>query len=104
MVAKGNFGLPHHLCFQSKVGPQKWLGPSLIQTIDSLANRNVSHMLVIPVSFVSEHLETLSEINIEARQVSAVRGIEYFDMMPALSTSKKFIAALADLVESRIHP
>ena len=45
VVAEGQFGLPHHLCFQSKVGPQRWLEPSLIETIDRLAKEHVSHVI-----------------------------------------------------------
>lgn len=97
VVAAGNFGIPHHLCFQSKVGPQKWLKPSLTDTIDSLAQDGVSHVVVVPISFVSEHIETLSEINIEVRHRAEKLGIRYFDMMPALIQNKKFIACLTDL-------
>lgn len=104
VVERGSFGLSHHLCFQSKVGPLKWLEPSLIQTIEDLARKNVSHIVVIPISFVSEHIETLSEINIEAREEATRLGIEYFDMTQALSTSGKFIAALTDLVLKKVYP
>ncbi|HXG00426.1 MAG TPA: ferrochelatase, partial [Bacteroidota bacterium] len=102
VVREGGFGLPHHLCFQSKVGPQKWLEPSLDQTIERLARQGVSHLVVIPIAFVSNHIETLSEINIEAREQAEHLGIRYFDMMPALNTSPLFIQALADLVLRRV--
>jgi len=98
VIEKGNFGLTHHLCFQSKVGPQKWLEPSLLQTIDRLAHEKVSHMIVVPIAFVTDHIETLSEINMEAKTEAKKLGIKYFDMMPALIRSKKFIACLTDLV------
>ncbi len=55
-------------------------------------------MLVIPISFVSEHVETLHEINIEAREEAERLGVRQFEMMPALNDSPRFIAALADLV------
>jgi ferrochelatase len=102
VLREGNFGLPHHLCFQSKVGPQKWLEPSLEQTIERLAGERVSHVIVIPIAFVSNHIETLSEINIEAREQATHLGIRYFDMMPALNTSPLFIQALADLVLQKV--
>lgn len=98
VVGKGAFGLPHHLCFQSKVGPQKWLEPSLLGTIEELAKEHVSHMIVIPIAFVSDHIETLSEINIEAREEALKLGVRYFDMTPPLIDHKKFISCLADLV------
>ena len=98
VVQTGNFGVPHYLCFQSKVGPQKWLEPSLTQTIEMLASKKVSHVVVVPIAFVTEHIETLSEINMEAREEAEHLGIKYFDMMPALIANEKFIACLADLV------
>jgi ferrochelatase len=98
VVEKGNFGLPHQLCFQSKIGPQKWLEPSLTQTIESLGAQGVTHIIVNPLAFVTDHIETLSEINIEARHEAHNRGITYFDMTESLTTSKLFIECLAELV------
>lgn len=89
---------PHILCFQSKVGPQKWLQPPLTATIEKLAREGVSRILVIPISFLTEHIETLHEINIEARHQAASLGIADFHMMPALNDSPLLIDALADLV------
>src|SRR5580700_2821242 len=66
---------PHVLCFQSKVGPQKWLQPSLSGTIQAMALDGVKRMLVIPMSFLTEHIETLHEINIDAREEAATLGI-----------------------------
>ena len=98
VVRTGNFGLPHHLCYQSKVGPQKWLEPSLDATIERLAHEQVSRVIVIPIAFVSDHSETLWEINIEAKLEARRLGIRYFDMSPALHTSADYIGALRDLV------
>lgn len=98
VIAKGAFGLPHRLCFQSKVGPQKWLEPSLKGTIASLAQEDASHVIVVPISFVTDHIETLSEINIEAKEEASKAGILYFDMTPPLIDHRKFIACLTDLV------
>jgi ferrochelatase len=89
---------PHLLCFQSKVGPQKWLQPSLTGTIEAMALDGVKRMLVIPMSFLTEHIETLHEINIEAREEAGALGITDFHMMPALNDSPLLIRALADLV------
>ena len=88
----------HVLCYQSKVGRQKWLEPSLAATIERLARAGCRQMLVIPIAFVTEHIETLHEINIEAREQAHRLGVERFEMMPALGDSPRFIAALADLV------
>jgi ferrochelatase len=86
------------LCFQSRVGPQKWLTPSLTGTIERMASEGQSRMLVIPISFLTEHIETLHEINIEARELAESLGITEFHMMPALNDSPLLIRALADLV------
>ena len=88
----------HTLCFQSKVGPQKWLEPSLTGTIERLAQGGIRHMLVIPVSFLTDHIETLHEINIEARREAASLGVTDFHMTPGLNDSPLLIRALADLV------
>ena len=89
---------PHVLCFQSKVGPQKWLQPSLTATIEKMAREGIRRMLVIPISFLTEHIETLYEINIEAREQAESLGVTDFHMMPALNDSPLLIRALADLV------
>ncbi|MCU1242959.1 MAG: Ferrochelatase [Candidatus Acidoferrum typicum] len=88
----------HLLCYQSRVGPAKWLQPSLTGTIERLGHKGVKEMLVVPISFVTEHIETLHEINIEARAEAAKVGIDTFRMMPAVGDSPLFIAALRDLV------
>ena len=88
----------HLLCYQSRVGPNKWLEPSLPVTIEELGHKGVKEMLVVPISFVTEHIETLHEINIEAREEAEKAGIETFRMMPAVGDSPLFIAALKDLV------
>jgi ferrochelatase len=86
------------LCFQSKVGPQKWLQPSLTGTIEKLAAEGARRVLVVPIAFLTDHIETLHEINIEAREQAHSLGITDFHMMPALNDSPLLIRALADLV------
>ena len=93
-----NWPRTHILCYQSRVGPAKWLQPPLTGTIARLAHEGVKEMLVAPISFVTEHIETLHEINIEAREEAKKLGVETFRMMPALGDSPYFIAALKDLV------
>jgi len=88
----------HLLCYQSRVGPAKWLQPPLTGTIERLGHEGVKEMLIVPISFVTEHIETLHEINIEAREEAEKLGIERFRMMPAVGDSPLFIAALKDLV------
>jgi ferrochelatase len=94
----GSWRNPYILCYQSRVGPQKWLAPSLTGTIEQMAREGKHRMLVIPISFLTEHIETLHEINIEARELAESLGIHEFHMMPALNDSPLLIRALADLV------
>jgi protoporphyrin/coproporphyrin ferrochelatase len=88
----------HLVCYQSRVGPAKWLQPPLTSTIERLGAEGVKEMLIVPISFVTEHIETLHEINIEAREEARKFGVEVFRMMPAVGDSPLFIAALKDLV------
>jgi protoporphyrin/coproporphyrin ferrochelatase len=91
-----------HLCYQSKVGASKWLRPSMHQTIKRLAAEGRRHLLVAPISFVSDHVETLHEIDIEHRQQARALGIEDYRMVPGLNDSPTFIEALAGLVRCSI--
>jgi protoporphyrin/coproporphyrin ferrochelatase len=97
---KAHLGWPktHLLCYQSRVGPTKWLQPPLTGTIERLGHEGVKEMLVVPISFVTEHIETLHEINIEARADAKKVGVELFRMMPAVGDSPIFIDALKELV------
>ncbi len=103
VIREGAFGLEHHLCYQSKVGPQRWLTPSLREMIEDLASKKVSHVIVVPIAFVSDHSETLWEINLEMRQEAKHLGIRYFDISPALNTNPLFIQALADVVLRKLR-
>jgi protoporphyrin/coproporphyrin ferrochelatase len=93
-----NWPRTHILCFQSKVGPAKWLEPSFLATLERLGHEGIKEALVVPISFVTEHIETLHEINIDGRADGKKWGIERFRMMPAVGDSPLFIAALKDLV------
>ena len=95
-------GRPHSLSFQSKVGPVKWLGPSTDETIRKLAGEGVSQLLLVPVSFVSEHIETLYELDILYRHVAEEVGIAHYRRVPALNCRPDFIGALAGLVEKAL--
>jgi ferrochelatase len=103
VMEQGGWPNQYSLCYQSRVGRQKWLEPSLTQTIPRLASAGVKHLLVIPISFVTEHIETLHEINIEAREEAHSAGIEQFEMMPAVGDSPRFIDALTSLVRMSLQ-
>ncbi|HEA65753.1 MAG TPA: ferrochelatase [Desulfobacterales bacterium] len=94
VMAARNFSHEHHLCFQSKVGPLKWLKPSTAEMIEHLGARNKKHLLVIPVSFVSDHVETLYELEIEYRRIAENLNIENYRVMKGLNDSETFIEAL----------
>ena len=102
VLKAGDFRLPHTLCYQSKVGPQKWLEPSLSGTVHALASGKVTHMIVVPLAFVSDHSETLWEINIEMRREAKKLGVRHFDISPALNTNPSFIRALQQLVRAQL--
>ena len=93
---------PHSLSFQSKVGPVKWLEPSTDQAIRQLARDEVSQVLLVPVSFVSEHIETLYELDILYKDLAAEVGIAHYRRAPALNCRPDFIEALASLVEDAL--
>jgi ferrochelatase len=88
----------HRLCYQSKVGASKWLQPSLHHTLHELATEKAREVCIVPVAFVSDHVETLGEINHEAREEAERLGITQFEMSAGLNDSQKFISALGELV------
>lgn len=104
VMERGGWSHPYKVCYQSKVGPGRWLQPSLHSTIHDLAARGAKNLLVIPISFVSDHIETLREIDAEARKEATHLGIRHFEMMPGLNDSPCFIAALAGLVWRTVGP
>ena len=94
---------PHSLAYQSRVGPVKWLGPPTLEEIKRLASNGVKNLVVIPISFVSEHSETLYEVNYLFRNEAKAAGFDQFEMMPALNDSPKFIDALSQLVLKKVE-
>ncbi len=88
---------PHTLAYQSRVGPVEWLQPYTEDAIQELGAQDVKDLLVVPISFVSEHIETLQEIDIEYREIAEHSGIHNFRRVPALDTHPLFIEALAEL-------
>ncbi len=88
---------PSLLSFQSKVGPVKWLGPPTNEIIQQLGRQGTSKVLAIPISFVSDHIETLQEIDILYKRLAADSGIKEFQRADSLNLSPKFIEALAEV-------
>jgi ferrochelatase len=102
LVERGKWSNPHRLCYQSKVGASRWLQPSLHQTIRTLAAKETYEVCVVPVAFVSDHVETLGEIDHEARHEAYKLGITQFEMSAGLNDSPKFIGALAQIVRNAL--
>jgi protoporphyrin/coproporphyrin ferrochelatase len=100
VMERGGWSNHHRLCYQSKVGASKWLQPSLHSTLRQMADEQIKEVCIVPISFVSDHVETLGEINHEAREQAAELGIERFEMTAGLNDSPTFIEALAELVAS----
>jgi len=88
-------------CYQSKVGRLQWIGPSTEQEI-ALAGRNGEAVVVVPIAFVSEHSETLVELDIDYRDLAERHGVAGYFRVPAVGTHAAFIDGLADLVRDTI--
>jgi protoporphyrin/coproporphyrin ferrochelatase len=89
---------PVHLSFQSKVGPVKWLEPSTDVKLRELASKGVDQILAIPISFVSDHIETLYELDILYKKLADEINLKVYRRLPALNCNPTFIKALADIV------
>jgi len=102
LMQRGGWTNDYRLCYQSKVGASKWLQPSLHTALRQLALEKDREVCIVPISFVSDHVETLGEIDHEARAEAAKLGIKRFEMTSGLNDSPAFIAALVDLVGAAV--
>jgi len=91
------FGLDFVNCYQSRVGPLKWIGPSTEDEI-ARAAEDGKPIILVPIAFVSEHSETLVELDIEYRELAEHHGMKHYFRVPTVSVDAHFIAALKDLV------
>lgn len=91
------------LCFQSRVGPVKWLEPYTDTVLEELGAAGLKNLVCVPLSFVSEHVETLEEIDIEYREVAEEAGITNFKRCPALNSDPLFINCLADMTTDALQ-
>ena len=90
-------GLDWSVCYQSRATPQKWLDPSTERAIEQAAADKVA-VLVVPIAFVSEHSETLVELDVEYRELAEAKGVPGYFRAPAQNADVGFIRSLADLV------
>lgn len=102
IMGRLNREIDFSVCYQSKVGPLKWLGPSTDEALKKAGSEKVSIVLV-PITFVSEHSETLVELDLEYKELAEKVGIPGYFRVPALGTHPLFIKALSELVLSKIQ-
>lgn len=93
----------YQICYQSRVGPLKWLGPSLEEAMQQAAVEKKA-VVVVPVSFVSEHSETLVELDIDFQNRANALNIPYYGRVPTVSCHPHFIGGLANMVMHKINP
>jgi len=98
-----NFSHEYLLCYQSSVGPVQWLGPNTQQMIIRLAKRGQRNILVVPIAFTSDHIETLSEIDLEYGELAHRLGIVNFKRTPAFNGQPPFQQALAEIAASHLQ-
>ncbi len=103
VMAQRDRDLPYSLSFQSKVGPKKWLKPSTHETLIELGKKGITDVLVVPIAFVSDHIETLHELDIEERVTAEASGIKHYHVMKGLNDHPLFIECLAEIALKEIH-
>ncbi len=97
LAALGGDAPESRLCFQSRATPERWLQPSTDEEIRSAGGKHVA-LLVVPIAFVSEHSETLVELDVDYRELAAKAGVPAYFRMPTPGVDAAFIQALAGLV------
>jgi protoporphyrin/coproporphyrin ferrochelatase len=93
---------PFILAYQSEVGPVRWLGPGTVHVIRRLGAQGYKHVLVVPIAFTSDHIETLSELDREYGEVARQAGITHYKRTPALNDRPRFLGALAEIVRDHL--
>jgi ferrochelatase len=99
--ALGDIARDHVICYQSRVGPLEWIGPSTEAELARAARDGVA-AVVVPIAFVSEHSETLVELDMEYRNKAADLGVPEYLRVPTVAADDGFIGALAGLVEDAL--
>jgi protoporphyrin/coproporphyrin ferrochelatase len=95
---------PWELAYQSKVGRLPWIGPTTDGLLHYFAATGVDNIVIVPISFVSDHIETLFEIDLEYIPLGKEIGLQHVQRAPALNSRPSFIAALAQLVVTQLEP
>jgi ferrochelatase len=102
VMALLGYSNPYRLVWQSQVGPSAWLGPKTEQAIESYAKQGKKELLVVPIAFVSDHIETLFELDLEYGELAQKAGIGY-KRIESLNDDPEFIEAMADLVKNHME-
>jgi ferrochelatase len=89
------------VCYQSRVGPMKWIGPSTIEAIEAAARDGVG-VVIVPIAFVSEHVETLVELDRDYAEVAQRLAVQPYIRVPALGVDAGFIEGLAELADASL--
>lgn len=97
-VMRGFPGIPHSISYQSRAGRAEWLGPDTVAEVERLGREGIETLVVVPVSFVSDHIETLHELDIRLKATAEQSGVKTFLRVPALNDSPAFICALKEIV------
>jgi len=100
LARRGPRAVPCFLAFQGQVGPVRWVGPTVQEGLRTMLCQGIPGALVVPVSFVSDHLETLYEIDLEYRRLAFEMGMRSFDRIPSLNADEDFIEVLAARVSA----
>lgn len=95
-------GLDHQVCYQSRVGPMAWIGPATLEAIEAACDEGLG-VVICPIAFVSEHVETLVELDHEYRLLAEQHGVGDYRRIPALGVSKDFIRTLGELTAGALE-
>lgn len=95
--------IDHELSYQSRVGPVKWLTPSTEDTLKRLGAEKVQSVVVVPIAFVSEHIETLHELDIQLRDTAQEAGVKHYLRAPTVSVHPAFIEALCQVTQAALQ-
>jgi len=93
----------YEISFQSRVGKAKWYGITTLQKISELAKSGVKNLMVIPISFTSENIETLHELDIEVKEHALHEGITNYMRVPTVNSSEKFIPCMANIIRNVLN-
>ncbi|MBK8394846.1 MAG: ferrochelatase [Leptospiraceae bacterium] len=98
LLYKSGFKGKTFLSFQSRVGPSKWTEPNTITMLEQLGKENHKRIAIFPISFVSDHLETLEEIGVQLKEIALQSGVQEYYRIPAHGIYPKFIDSLAEII------